>query len=510
MQSSRERLFLFLFILIFLLVITLPYLYAWKAGGKTQVFGGFFLNPIDGNSYLAKMRQGYSGEWGFTLPYSYDAGDRAYINMFYILAGHLARLAGWSLIFTFHLLRVIGAGLLLLVLYLLSQQVFQEQSQQRLAFILAAYGSGLGWAVLAFGLITSDMWVAEGFPFLAGFSNPHFPIGMALQLWLLIALSKTEVRWDVYLKVGLASLALALISPFGLIVVGAVGIGMMLLRIIGRLRWSPLLIQLVILAIFSVPLLVYYYWISKHHPALTIWNAQNVTCSPPWWDLLISFSPAMILAILSLKWVIKHDHPVRKMLALWLVVGVILIYLPFSIQRRFMHGLYIPAVFLAVYYLKKKIAVKEHLSRVLSGGLVVLSLVGSLVILLMSMNGASTLSPQLYLKQDEYQALLWLDKNLPQDSIVLAGTDSGLFLPAYSRVRVLYGHPFETVYAERMKTLVQEVYSGKMSFAELTAEYPIDYVYYGPREQALGQPNWLDQLKEIYSTGEVTIYKAKP
>ncbi|HEX9680036.1 MAG TPA: hypothetical protein VGA32_01180, partial [Anaerolineales bacterium] len=48
----------------------IPY---WIATGQAPgdaVFSGFLLNPTDGFSYLAKMRQGWDGEWLFRLSYT--------------------------------------------------------------------------------------------------------------------------------------------------------------------------------------------------------------------------------------------------------------------------------------------------------------------------------------------------------------------------------------------------------------------------------------------------------
>lgn len=506
MKKSREGRFLLIFIAFYLILISLPFIYAWRAGGESHVFAGFLVNPVDGNTYLAKMRQGYCGEWTFTLPYSHEAGEGAFINMFYIFAGHLARITGWSLILTFHLLRVIGAVFLLLVLYQLCRQVFKEQSLFRTAFILAALGSGLGWAALAFGVITSDLWVAEGYPFLASFTNPHFPFGMALQLWLLTDLTKDNGGWVKYIKIALASLALALISPFGLVVVLAVGGGLVVWRLIEREGWQPLMSKWAAMIIFGVPLLAYYYWISHTHPVLAVWSVQNLTVTPPWWDLLISFSPAVLFAIPGIWLAVKDNDRVKNMLAVWLVVCIILVYLPFSLQRRFLHGLYLPIALVAVIAVRGLSGMGDKTRSRLTTALLFLSLTGSALIILMGFNGVRTLDSRLYLTQEEHKALRWVDANLPEDSLFLASPDSGLFLPAYSRVRVLYGHPYETVHADRLKAAVQQAYSGEISLSELMAKYPVDYVYYGPRERALGHPSWLSQLTAVYSSGEVVIY----
>ncbi|MEN6408498.1 MAG: hypothetical protein ABFD44_02140, partial [Anaerolineaceae bacterium] len=41
-----------------LLLVSLPYVVAAVSAAPGMPFGGFLLNPLDGNSYLAKMREG--------------------------------------------------------------------------------------------------------------------------------------------------------------------------------------------------------------------------------------------------------------------------------------------------------------------------------------------------------------------------------------------------------------------------------------------------------------------
>jgi len=70
MPRRSDRVFYGIVSGVFLVASLLPYLVAARSGGEELVFGGFLLNPIDGNSYLAKMQQGYAGTWRFTLPYT--------------------------------------------------------------------------------------------------------------------------------------------------------------------------------------------------------------------------------------------------------------------------------------------------------------------------------------------------------------------------------------------------------------------------------------------------------
>ena len=61
MAQRRERLLLLSIGMLLVALITLPYLLAYRAGGSESYFAGFLLNPIDGQSYLAKMQQGCRG-----------------------------------------------------------------------------------------------------------------------------------------------------------------------------------------------------------------------------------------------------------------------------------------------------------------------------------------------------------------------------------------------------------------------------------------------------------------
>src|SRR3970282_2930738 len=64
------------------------------------------------------------------------------------------------------------------------------------------------------GEFTSDLWGAEAYPFLSAYANPHFPIGLALVVWLL-----TPQTGDKGWLLAIMSFILALISPFGVVIV---------------------------------------------------------------------------------------------------------------------------------------------------------------------------------------------------------------------------------------------------------------------------------------------------
>ena len=204
------------------LLLTLPFALAAFIGGREQVFIGFLANPADGITYLAKMYQGWSGTWLFQLPFSAEPGSGAYLFLFYLFLGHLARWLGLPLIIIFHLARLLGAGLLLFALARFYDYVFAGRPDlYRIAFWLTVIGSGMGWLILALGPPPTDFWVAEAYPFLAMYTNPHFPIGLALILFSFTLMLDPAARFKEG-KLLLAGLLIAVILPFGLVVAGSV------------------------------------------------------------------------------------------------------------------------------------------------------------------------------------------------------------------------------------------------------------------------------------------------
>ena len=161
MRKDRDSLFLWAIIVLVIGLTTIPYLYAISISGTEHVFGGFLLNPMDGYTYLAKMYQGWEGNWRFTLPYTAEPGRGAYLNVLYVFLGHLARLINLPLILVFHLGRLSAAILMLLALFRFFSTMLVEKRLVRSAFLLVALGSGLGWLAVVFNAFTADFWVAE-------------------------------------------------------------------------------------------------------------------------------------------------------------------------------------------------------------------------------------------------------------------------------------------------------------------------------------------------------------
>jgi hypothetical protein len=528
----RSRLLL-IWILFFSL-ISLPFIYAAFSAGGDFVFGGFLLNPIDGNTYLAKMYQGWHGEWRFKLPYTAEQGNGAYLFLFYIFLGHVSRLSGLSLIIVFHIARLVSVAFFLYVLWKFISVSVVDPNWRIPIFAFAVFGSGMGWILFPFGVLTSDFLVPETYPFLSSFVNPHFPLGLALLLLMLMGISNKENETDKKIisdwHAGLVALFLSIVDPFGvviaLVVLGGLFTWSLLLDILESRKADQLAlahsrrenseyslratgIRMGWIVVFGLPILVYDVLVSNLDPVLVGWNTQNLTPSPPIWDLVLSLSPALILAVLGSKTIFKERRLYPLLLVIWVVLIAVLLYLPLGLQRRFMKGLFIPVVLLVFIPIYKLAQEKSKKLKPLLIGVFIISILSNLIVLLIAFYGIQTRDPLLYLTRGEAQAMDWIEAHTQSDALFLASAQTGLFIPAHTGRRVLYGHPFETVNALKEEADVNAFFSGDGQYEPdlLLADREVDFVFYGLREKDLGYIPQSSQLKAVYNHNDVTIFQ---
>ncbi len=496
---------LFLTILIVLINLLLL-VYGYSASGPERVFGGLIYNTIDGQSYLVKMKEGFNGDWRFTLAYSCEKGEGAFVLLYYIFLGHLTRWLGLTIPFVFHLARLINTVILVFVIARLLSRVIPDERWAARALWLTCLGSGMGYVALFFGTLSDNAVVTEAYPFLSIFGNPHFTLGMAIFTSIIICLMEVDTWRRAFIAGGLA-LLLAIVQPIlvvSIVVIAVLNSAWKLIRD-HRLDYRiPILVGL-----GGGLYLLYQYWVLTTDPILAQWTAQNITPAPSWWDFILCLSPGIfycILAVSRRKHLAFQPHPV---MVIWLISLAVLTYLPFDLQRRFMAGIYIPLVTLAFLGVTAFLQ-NGRLTRWLNNLIWILSLPGVILFLLVPVYGISTHNDAFYLTRGERDALRWLNDSGEAGSLVLASPSMGLFVPTYTEDCVFAGHPFETLNQETNELIVTAVYQGVYS-ASATNDFleskGVDYVFFGPRERVLGSPDFLQDLTVAYSNDEVIVYE---
>jgi hypothetical protein len=498
----RHSTALVIFIVLFL--TTAPYLYAASIDHRGAVFAGMLQNPIDGASYLAKMRQGWNGSWLFHLPYTAGPSTGHPIFLFYLFLGHLARVTGTSLVVIYHAARATGSVLMILAMARFFHEVLPDTQSARFSLILASFGAGLGWLFYPLIGMTSDFWVTEAYPFLAAYTNPHFPIGLAILIWLLSGQNVPSARPAEGARLIVGAALLSVILPFAVVVLLIVQWLTTLWDAIRTRRFY--LLRPILLAAGGMPYLIYQYLVISSDPSLRAWNLQNLTPAPLSWDLIISLSPALVLAIIGSIFIERKRYITGRILIVWVITAMILLVIPFNLQRRFMLGLYIPLAGLTAFgwIASARIRFMKRYGRLL---VMIFSVPTILMVLAAGISGIVGRDSQLYLSADEYGVMKWMQTNVPTQAVVLGAPDTGLFIPSRAGQQVIYGHPFETINATRNKELVEKTLRGDIPTSELEniVGVPIDYLFWGPRELEFS-PSPPAGLNIAYQSGDVTLF----
>ena len=439
-----------------ILLAVLPYLVAGMAGDGQQ-FGGFLINPIDGHSYLAKMQEGYRGQWKFTLPYTAEPGQGAYLFLFYLTLGHLAKCLQLPVLVVFHGARIIGAVVLIWAVARLTQAVFKGEKDRKTALALILLGSGLGWIAILAGMFTSDFWVAEAYPFLSMYATPHFALGLALMIFAVLPYGKNG-----FLVKFSLGMAISVLQPFGVVIILLV---LLLDAAVWLLSEKPSWISLINsdrirgvvgFGIGGGPFLIYQYWSIVSDPVLAMWHAQNQTPTPSLIDLIFSLSPSLVIGFFGVKKAWRS--PQSRKLVLWAGISIVLVFVPWSLQRRFLTGIYVPLACLCVYGLSW-LSEQSRLHRRFWAALVlILSVPTNLIIVISGFQAAIHKDPQIYIDPAEVRSLGWIANNTDSDALIVAEPDLGLLIPSASGRRVIYGHPFETAPAAEELDLIESFF----------------------------------------------------
>jgi hypothetical protein len=461
------------------------------------------MNPIDGFSYLAKMRQGYDGSWLMRLPYAADPGSGAFLFVYHLFLGHLARWTGAELLLVYHAARMLAAWAMFSGAYFFFEVVLLKAVQRWAAFLFVLLGSGLGWIASAFGIFANDLWVPESIPFLSAYANPHFPIAAALLLWGMRYFLRQASSGLVI--PALLGFGLALIQPFAIVIqVGTlVSWGIIESRLVpSRLPFRPR--DLAAFSIGSLPLLGYYLWLTTNHAVLSLWSEQNLTPTPPPFETALGFGLVLVLAAIGTMRSRAYTHQHGRLLAIWVVLGFVLMYLPFALQRRMVFGLFFPLAALAGIGFHGLFGTSKRFRLALTAALI-LMIPSNVVVIAAGVTSARREQSVLLMAADDRAAYDWISQNLAPDALVLASPESGNRIPAFASVRVLYGHPFETPRADHQRDLVEQLYrSGDVNRLRLLG---IDYVLLGSSERALGSTAWIDQLDSVYRAGSTQIFE---
>lgn len=484
-------------------------------------FRGIYYDSQDYAAHISMMEAGRNGEWTYQFRFTTESFHPAYVRLFYIVLGHLSKWLGFSLEFTFHLARWLLGLLALFALYGLMQQIFPDRFWSRVAFLLAALGSGLGWLQLIFNITSGpitpiDFWLIDSYIFFSLSMFPHFAfvtgaMCLVLGLWLryLENPSNMNIAW-----IALIAVIVQFINPiaFGTINASFVGAALFSWRQ-AKKSLGRSIGAISIIAIAQVPLLVYNLSVLSRDPLWSQYTRQHQTLSPPpdyyLWGFALFWPPAVLGTIHAFR--AKSGH--LGAAVFWIVTALVLAYSPLYTQQRFLQNITIPLAILAtqgLIILIEQKTTNAHFQRwgkVFIGFFVFLTSLSSIQLSLGRSVYLQTYPRDFFYPARLDQAVEWLRQNAQYNDLVLASEETSQVLAQKTAVRLYSGHEMETLNYKAKQANVESFFAGKMP--EL-ASRPIKWVIYGPAERKLDPKFKIpSNLQLVYDAQELQIYQVK-
>ena len=518
-----------------------PYALGYLMETSGWEFGGVVMNFEDAHGYLAKMRQGAEGNLVYQIPFTSEDHEGAFVGGFFLALGWICALTGLPVMWMWHLSRVVFGFLLLLSAYVFISLFLEDRRQRLVAYMLVCFSAGFGWLVLLTGRFSIlgfdliDFKMPEAHVFFTILTFPHFAAGagLLLAIFTMAMLFHTARRWKYAVAAGVASFLLAIVHPYNLLIVaGTLGIWLLVIaRKEGRLPLRELG-GVALMGLMAAPVFVYYLYVFATNPAFGAWATQAGSPSPHPLHYLIAYGPLLMLALPAMVKQARREDANGLLPLVWVVVVALLLYAPLKQQRRMVEGVHIPLSILATgglysYYLprlersntlRKLVTLRERSYsprrfRNFVVFLVLVVAVPSNLYILASLAATAVQQPYPFFhEQAENEAINWLGEQTEPLDTVLAAYGTGSYIPARINHRVFAGYWAETAHFDAKLEMVARFFQEETPDTwrvQLLQENAIAYIFYGPREAALGDFDPADSayVSPVFANELVTIYR---
>jgi hypothetical protein len=473
--------------------------------GATGLGTAWFVN--DFAQYESAMRQGaeQSG-WLIHDAFTAESHNAAFIFPLYVGIGKLAALANLPVTVLERLLEVFARAILVVALWAFCRTFTGSQIAARWAFVLALFASGFEVFAVAFGPAAySGNWSYETHGFGLLFAAPHVPLAMAATLELArtgLMPQRGKITPAHLLKQAGLSAAIALLHPFHLpvllaavLLTGVVfwqsgrGLANLAGGLVATLAALPVLWPTV--ATFSFDP----FWVATY-------SAQNLLPSPAPHELLIDLGITLVLALGGA--VVLRGRVAPFGLLLWLMLGLVAMYLPVPYQRRLSFGIEPALAVLAANALVAACdALGEQRAFMLRLSVAALAASSSVLVVVSVVASGFTNAPLPVYRstRDLDAAAAWLNLQARPGDVILADWEAANYLAPRTPARVFGGHPVATLRSGFKELAAANVFNHVSSLLVARA-LGVQWLVYGPDERDIASPP-----DPAFQSGAVRVYR---
>lgn len=505
-----------------LICISIPFIWARAVSIPDLQFSGLLNDPVEGAGYLAAMRQGYAGEMTFRPPFTPEMESGAFINIFYLSLGHLARVLNEPLVMVFDAARLAGGLVMLLALYRFIADWTDDHDQRRFTWAFAVLGSGFGffYFLISGGFSPDLLNLPAAFPLQAVFTNAHYPWAISLQLLLIhvflkFVLDENEEKISLNLYTiffALGSLAYASLMPYAWLVTLLASIVVFIALWFERKRFPLRELSFgAVGGIFALPIVAYQFWLFFIDRGIfhQLFLLQLPDPIMPWL-LGVSFGLLLLLAIAGVIGNTRYTDTGHLFLITWMAAGLILLTLPIPHGREFALSLVVPiAIFAGIGLWRVILLSLRPRQRIALGvGVVALTLPTTVAAFALPIPAILNLvgTPEdVYFLTDQEVSVLDFLEGASDDTVplVLADQALSLFIPQVGG-RVVYVSPVDTLDPIAREEMVRAFFTGES--CAVVDEMGVDYFLLTADEKRWqGERSCLDHGEIVFISADESV-----
>lgn len=512
--NIRKVIFSFLtLIIIFGLILYLNHYPNYLADKNTPdgfVYSGHaaWFDPWDINAYYSVIKSGQTNGILLTNFYTTDINKPIIFYPLYTITGTIFK--NMNVNDLYDNLKIITLFIILTVFLVCSLMFLRNFYSALLAFFLFSFIRGLGW-IFKGNYHSPDLYMTS-FTIRSAFQRPHEAVGIALYFlsvtFLYLFFIKGRFKY-IFLSL-LSNILLLFFYPYYYLNYLLI---FLIMIFVSRAKIKINLFIFVFNAlILSVLALNYYFYLQNSGFASQITEIQPKLSIA---ELLTGygiFIPIFLYTFITIKNTQKDFKLI--FLSVWIIISLLLSYLPIGYSRFFLRGLFFPFSLLTVILFQKILnGGKKPFFKFLVLSILIIGLALQIPTTFYiyyqrirdnNLNNYWFYFPKLY--KDSFDYL-----NSENPGGVISGYFTGNIIPVYTNKPVYLGHIIQTPNAGYKMENVLKLYSNKLTTQEaknFLIKNNIKYVFYGNEEKSFGKASY-NFLQPIYSNKMVTIYKIK-
>jgi len=536
-----------LLILAIVLLSSVPFMVGYAASNEQQQFMGIVSNVADWTQYMAWMKA-FETDVIIVNPLTSEAQQPAFVNAQWLVLARLHTVTGLPDWVVVQIFRIVTTVAFLIATFWVSKRYFPNRRLAYwLAWLLITFGAGGGWIWVLEKRLSGEMkfpldvYVVEQVTFQNATIYPHFLVGAGLILVILLSFTYSVQRQRLApaFAAGFAGLVLGLSHAYDLVIVYGVLALLVPLLVLKGASIRTAIIHGVILLLFSAPPAAYFYYLTSADPLWTRILEQFADVgvyTPQLPHLLILLGIPFILAMVGYNgfFPMAQRNTLQLLMRAWLLVNIVLLYIPADFQIHMLSGIQIPIGIIAAETLLDWLAPQLRRRFVPQEGedqagethwLLRQSTLAALVILLViptnlylyawRIKNVMVGHDGIYIAQDDARAMEWLEANTLRTDVVFAPHNVGQYVPGTSGNHVFLGHWAQTVDFAQKRTAVEYFFSQEATDAErrmILDESGVDLLF----EPATGREGLVTGICEelelpiLYQQGNSTICQVTP